>query len=200
MPAERSIIHSRLDAPEAQPMIDALIDEYSRRYADTEEFDIHEELSLFPAELFAPPYGDFLLIRRGDETVAGGAFMYLDDETAEIKRMWTSSKHRRQGLARSILGALEDEIAKRGYQRVYLTTGSLQPEAQKMYPALGYTPLFDTSLDPEEVGLLAFEKVIEPQREELLVDDHEAAARQREILAGLGEAHPAPEVRLADLV
>lgn len=199
MTAEHTIIHSRLDAPETQPMIDALIDEYSRRYAETAHFDVEEEMNLFPAELFTPPYGDFLLIRRGEETVAGGAFMYLDDDTAEIKRMWTSAQHRRQGLAKAILGALEAEIAQRGYKRIYLTTGALQPEAQRMYPAMGYIPLFDTSLDPEEIGLLAFEKVIEPHREGLLIDDHVAAARQREILASLGDAHPAPEVRLADL-
>lgn len=193
------VIHSRLDAPETRPMLESLVSEYSQRYRDNSAFNVAEEMNLYPAELFTAPYGDFLLIRRGEETIAGGGFMYLDDETAEIKRMWTSPRHRRQGLARAILDALETEIAARGYRRIYLTTGARQPEAQGMYRHLGYTPLFDVVANPEDIGLLAFEKEIHPQRPGLLIRDESAAARQRAILAGLGQSHPAPEIRLRDI-
>ena len=33
-----------------------------------------------------------------DEPVTGGAFRRFDDETAELKRIWTDSGHRRRGL------------------------------------------------------------------------------------------------------
>ncbi|QDW62166.1 GNAT family N-acetyltransferase [Oerskovia sp. KBS0722] len=82
--------------------------------------------------------------------------------TAELKRIWTHSAHRRRGLARQVLGELEHRAAERGYPRVYLTTGPRQPEAAGLYLSAGYTPLFDVTRDPEEIGPLAFEKWLCP--------------------------------------
>nr|WP_291475345.1 GNAT family N-acetyltransferase [Corynebacterium sp.] len=48
------------------------------------------------------------MVRRDGQTVAGGGFLYLDEETAEIKRVWTFPDHRRQGLSRTVMTALED--------------------------------------------------------------------------------------------
>lgn len=198
MSAADRVIHSTLDAPEARPMIEALISEYSQRYPDNAAFNVEEEMDLFPAVLLTPPYGDFLLIQRGEETIAGGGFMYFDDETAEIKRMWTSPHHRRQGLARAILTALENAIAARGYRRIYLTTGARQPEAQQMYRNFGYTPLFDLEADPEDIGLLAFEKEIISPSESILVEDGQLAEQQKQILKSMAHQHPQPTVRLED--
>ncbi len=143
-----------------------------------------------------------LLVRRGFETVAGGAFMYLDDETAEIKRMWTSSNHRRQGLSRAIMAALEEEITARGYRRIYLTTGPRQPEARNLYLALGYTPLFDVDGDIDAIGKLAFEKEIVPQNPGVEVRglrNRVLAWRQRRIIKKSFRWREYPEVRLRDL-
>ncbi|MFF3063871.1 GNAT family N-acetyltransferase [Oerskovia sp. NPDC057915] len=82
--------------------------------------------------------------------------------TAELKRIWTHSAHRRRGLARQVLVELEQRAAERGYPRIYLTTGPRQPEAAGLYLSAGYTPLFDVTRDPEEVGPLAFEKWLCP--------------------------------------
>lgn len=199
LPTTDQLIHSHLDAPEARPMIEALISEYSHRYPDNEAFDVAEEMSRFPADLLSPPEGDLLLIRRAGETIAGGGFMYLDGETAELKRMWTSPDHRRQGLARALLLALEAKVAARGYRRIYLTTGARQPEAQQMYHRLRYVPLFDTSVDPEELGILAFEKEITPARPGLLPMTGPVARRQQEIRREFLARQPLPEVRLRDL-
>jgi ribosomal protein S18 acetylase RimI-like enzyme len=82
--------------------------------------------------------------------------------TAELKRIWTHSAHRRRGLARRVLVELENRAAGRGYARIYLTTGPRQPEAAGLYLSAGYTPLFDVTRDPEEIGPLAFEKWLCP--------------------------------------
>ncbi|MEU4762123.1 GNAT family N-acetyltransferase [Actinosynnema sp. NPDC023794] len=75
---------------------------------------------------------------------------------AELKRIWTHSRHRRRGLARRVLAELEREAVRFGYARLYLTTGPRQPEARALYLATGYTPLFD--LTAEALPLLPFEK------------------------------------------
>jgi hypothetical protein len=86
--------------------------------------------------------------------------MSHDDETVELKRIWTRDDLRRQGLARRIVQALEEAAADLGYTRAYLTTGFRQPEATKLYLSLGYRPLFDVAVDPALYRSLPFEKHI----------------------------------------
>lgn len=154
------IFTSPLD-PRAKPLIDDLIREYDGRYGDFfSAGGAAEELNRYPAEAFAPPYGNFLLLFRNGETIGGGAFKHYDERTAEFKRIWTRSDLRRQGLARKVLVKLEVQAATQGYSRVYLTTGFRQPEAVGLYLGYGYTALFDRTVDPEVHKTLPFEKDI----------------------------------------
>ncbi|MGW3646458.1 GNAT family N-acetyltransferase [Streptomyces sp. NPDC000878] len=141
--------------PLVAPLLRELGDEYSTRYGK----DAHAELARYPDEEFTAAYGGvlLLLLERG-EPVAGGAFRRYDTNTAELKRIWTHSAHRRRGLARRVVEELEHEASTRGYHRIYLTTGPRQPEARALYLTTGYTPLFDTRADPETIGKLPFEK------------------------------------------
>lgn len=155
------LLHTSPLAPEAQPLVEGLIGEYDGRYGDlSRPGGARAELLRYPPRAFAPPIGDFLLLRRHGETIAGGAFMSHDDETAEVKRVWTRGDLRRQGLARRIMLALEESAAALGYTRVYLTTGFRQPEATALYLSLGYRPLFDPRADPALYRSLPFEKHI----------------------------------------
>ena len=145
--------------PRAKPLIEDLIIEYDSRYGDFFDRDgAIVELNRYPPEAFAPPRGNFLLLIRDGETIAGGAFMRYDERTAEFKRIWTRRDLRRQGLARTLLIELEAQALRQGYSRVYLTTGFRQPEAKGLYLTNGYTALFDPDADLEQLRHLAFEK------------------------------------------
>ncbi|MEV0176048.1 GNAT family N-acetyltransferase [Streptomyces sp. NPDC050803] len=149
-----------LSDPRVRPLLRELGDEYSARYGR----DAHAELARCPEEEFTAPHGGvLLLLLEHGEPVAGGAFRRYDASTAELKRIWTHSAHRRRGLARRVVAELEQEAGARGYRRIHLTTGPRQPEARALYLATGYTPLFDTEADPETVGPLPFEKYLAPQ-------------------------------------
>lgn len=190
----------------ARPLLDELDYEYATRYADFDGFeqpeDAPSEIELFPPFVFEPPLGLALLIVRDGQAIAGGAFMHLDERTVEYKRIWTSSKHRRQGLSRRVLAALDHEAASRGYSRVYLTTGPRQPEAKHLYLRTGFTPLFDVDADPETVVHLAFEKRITPTAARQRPKGLRARLRfwrQRRRIEWAHKYHPAPTVRLDDL-
>jgi GNAT superfamily N-acetyltransferase len=142
--------------PLVVPMLTELDHEYWIRYRHSLG-DIAEEMARRPVE-FGPPDGGVVLLLADGEPMAGGAFRRYDDRTAELKRIWTHSAHRRRGLARRVLTELETEIWNRGYRRIYLTTGPRQPEAMGLYLATGYTPLYDPHLDPEVIGPHPFEK------------------------------------------
>ena len=141
--------------PELQPLLDELVVEYSTRYGG---ISAHTELTEVAVTDFEAPDGTFLVLIENGETIAGGALRRYDDQTAEVKRVWTSSRHRRRGLASRVMAELELAAVALGYRRIHLTTGPRQPEARSLYLAGGYRPRFDVNADPESIGPLAFGK------------------------------------------
>lgn len=134
------------DDERAAPLFAALTVEYDARYGDLFG-GAAQELTRYPTHLFTAPHGAFVLLLEDDAAVAGGAFMpHPDEDTVEVKRMWTAAGHRRRGLARRVLTELEVLAAARGARRVFLTTGPRQPEARDLYLAADYTPLFDPAV------------------------------------------------------
>ena len=186
-----------LEDPRVAPLLTELAAEYAFRYGN--RFGgAEQELQRYPAADFAAPGGALLIVVENGSTVAGGAFRQLDSQTAELKRIWTSSKHRRRGLARFVLAELEAEALRRGYARLYLTTGPRQPEARELYLSTGYTPRFDVDADPEEVGLLAFGKVLNDARGRLGKPGEPGEARESGVREpGLPGASTAASHRVA---
>ena len=137
------------------PLLDELRIEYSTRYATDGP---HVTLTEVPASDFEYPQGCFVLLREGPDVIAGGALRRYDETTAEVKRVWTSLRHRRRGLALRLMAELEATALDVGYRRIHLTTGPRQPEARNLYLAAGYQPRFDLADDPELVGPHAFGK------------------------------------------
>jgi GNAT superfamily N-acetyltransferase len=141
--------------PLAAPLLDGL--SFDARY-DGQVAQEYRDLRAYPAEDFEPPGGVLIVALRDGVPVAGGAFRQYDPTTAELKRVWTASAHRRRGYGKLVVAELERIAAQRGYARIYLTTGWRQPEAVALYLATGYTPLYDLSLPDEDVGRHPFEK------------------------------------------
>ena len=158
-----SFIYTSPADPLARPLIDELSHEYESRYGEFYDREGGQrEMEKYPPELFTPEHGgSFVLLLRGGRAIGGGAFKrHSDAHTAELKRVWTHSAHRRQGLAAKVLRELEAQALRQGYARLYLTTGFRQPEAVGLYLGHGYTALFDTSLPHETYRHLPFEKTL----------------------------------------
>ncbi len=150
--------------PRVRPLLDELAVEYATRYGDLfGRGAAAEELNRYPAAEFAAPAGALLILQENGETVAGGAFRRYDPARRSSSGSGPTSAHRRRGLARVVLAELEAQAVRRGYRRVYLTTGPRQPEAKNLYLATGYEPLFDVDADPEAIKHLAFTKDLDPR-------------------------------------
>ena len=150
------------EAIELQPILSGLIREYAARYGDYFSRDAEVELT----EWYLAPQGIFVVLERDGEIIATGAYKPYDKDTAEIKRIWTKSSLRKQGLAAYVVQELERRALLAGYSRIYLTTGFRQPEAVRLYLSQGYDPQFDTTRNPEEYsqppfdGRLRFTKLL----------------------------------------
>lgn len=157
-----SFLYTTPTAELARPLVEQLTEEYHQRYGEFFGEPASAEMNRYPAERFAPPDGAFVLLLRDGVPIAGGAFMRYDENTAEFKRVWTDTNHRRQGLAQRILVELESHAAELGYTRIYLTTGFRQPEASGLYLKTGYTALFDKTIPLEQLQVLPYEKHLVP--------------------------------------
>jgi GNAT superfamily N-acetyltransferase len=133
------------DVPPARDLVGAMVAEMATVYGP---IDVPGMPSATPAD-FAPPHGTFLVgfDERG-APVCGGGVKRLDDEAAEIKRMYVVPEARRRGLARELLRALEDAARELGYGVVRLDTGPRQPHAQAMYESAGYRPIGNFNSNP----------------------------------------------------
>lgn len=91
---------------------------------------------------YAPPTGAFVLARLDGEAVGCAGLAAMDgDGTFEIKRMWTAPQARGLGVARRMLGRIEQIAAELGATRLVLDTNRSLSEAQALYRAEGYAPI-----------------------------------------------------------
>lgn len=198
-------VYTDITDPRAVPLFEELGVEYTARYGEGHSLEATSpEMRRYPPVLFRPPLGGFVLLLRDGVPISGGAFMPIDERTAEVKRIWTATGYRRQGLSSLVMAQLEAEVARRGYTRLYLTTGNRQPEARNLYLKSGYTPLFDVTAAPEMLGLLPFEKVIVPvrpygSRRPSLRERIEGWRQRRAVARAWTQRNPIP-VRLDDLL
>jgi len=100
------------DRPPAADLIAAMVVEMATLYGP---IDVPGMPSATPAD-FAPPHGTFLVGFDDDGApVCAGGVKRLDDDAAEIKRMYVVPAARGRGLARILLAALEGAALDLGY-------------------------------------------------------------------------------------
>ncbi len=80
-----------------------------------------------------------VMLYKGDQPLACGAFKEYADGVVEVKRMFTAEAARGQGLAVKVLDELEDWAKEEGYTKAVLETGKRQPYAVRLYEKQGYT-------------------------------------------------------------
>lgn len=113
-------------------------------------------------EDFVPPRGAFFVVWADGLPVACGGLKRLDsgERLGEVKRMFVLPSHRRRGLARRILEAVEGEARTLGLNRLWLETGNLQPEAIALYESAGYVRIPRYGPYADDDWSVCFEKVL----------------------------------------
>lgn len=122
-------------SPDAVWAVSQYFGELARRFG-FEAPDPSEE-----AGQYEPPRGLFLLVRRQGSPVACAGLRFLDDERAEVKRMWVAPAARGLGVASRLLTRLEELAASAGRSCVVLDTNSALTEAVALYERRGYQPV-----------------------------------------------------------
>ena len=110
---------------------------------DAEVLDIYQgtkvETGALSPEVKAAFDGVFLVARRNGVAVACGGVLVLDDTTGELRRIYARPEERGSGVARALVGALEQAAVELGLSRILLETGDRQTRAIRFYESLGYS-------------------------------------------------------------
>jgi putative acetyltransferase len=114
----------------------ALISELSAELAAL--YETTDGSAGFKPEDVEVPRAAFVIARIDGHAVGCGALRPLDEQTGEIKRMYTRREFRRQGVAQAILAELERLALSFGYTNVKLQTGPKQLNAAALYELVGY--------------------------------------------------------------
>ena len=88
------------------------------------------------------PAVTFVSYRDGGTVLGVAAIKELDAESGEVKSMHTAAAARGRGVGRALLSHLLDTARARGYQRVFLETGTTPgfAAARALYESAGFTP------------------------------------------------------------
>jgi putative acetyltransferase len=105
----------------------------------------------------------FVVAYDGETAIGCGAFRDLVDEqpTVEVKRMYVRPEYRGRKIGRLILRDLETRARDRGATRVRLETGTLQPEAVRLYEGAGYRPIPNFGDYVDAPASLCYERILE---------------------------------------
>ncbi len=106
---------------------------------------------LYHPDEFSPPHGAFVVVRNGDETMAGGGLRRVSEGVGEIERMWTAPQARGRGYARRVLAVLEATAIDYGYRTLRLKTATPQIAATALYRSVGYEPTRPNGLSGDYV-------------------------------------------------
>ena len=99
--------------------------------------------------------GAFLVAYLDGAAVGCGAVRRIDEETAELKRMYVEPSVRGRGVGRALVDALEREARLLGLKTIVLETGTRLAPAIKLYEKMGYAriPLFGEYLASPDTSL-----------------------------------------------
>jgi putative acetyltransferase len=136
-----------------RPEIHALLEEHLQSMY---ELSPPESVHALDLDKLRKPEITFWSAWEGPLLLGCGALMELSPRQGEVKSMRTPAAHRRRGAGRAILGHIIEVAKVRGYDRLYLETGSFDAfkPAQSLYTSCGFTfcdPFGDYVEDPNSV-------------------------------------------------
>lgn len=145
-----------IETAEHLDLVRALFEEYSlSRPGDPALADFHSEITALPGR-YAPPEGALLLAFHNNEPAGCVALRAIDEQTAEMKRLYVRPEYRGLHLGSALARAIIQEARRMGFRRMRLDTIAGMDDAQALYRRLGFQEIPAYRHNPNP-GTLFFE-------------------------------------------
>ena len=181
----RMRVHSATSS-EAQLLIAQLSDELAERYDQQDDGSGN-----FAAENEDGCRSVFVAGFLDDSPVACGAIRPLENDIAELKRMFVVKKYRGRKLSSRILQRLEVEASRLSYRSIRLETGNRQPEAIGLYEKSGYQRIAPYGQYVASERSICFEKPLDEQLSTVAeITKTSGTTRSAELLASSATGKP----------
>ena len=114
---------------------------------------LEEEHELHDVDNFQREYvenrGLFLVVMDDEKLVGTGAIKRLEENIAELKRLWLLEEYHGQRIGYQVVLQLLDFARAHGYEKVRLQTSQKQERAVRFYTRLGFykIPSYRESMD-----------------------------------------------------
>jgi putative acetyltransferase len=97
--------------------------------------------------------GMFLVVLNGAQVIGSGGLHILDNQTAELKRMWLLEAYHGQGIGYRLINQLFDFARKNGYTCIRLQTSPEQNRALDFYRKVGFGEITCYNEDFDEISM-----------------------------------------------
>ena len=98
--------------------------------------------------------GTFLVVLNGEQVLGSGALRKLDEDTAELKRMWLLEAWHGQGIGYRLISKLTHFAKEKGYAQIRLQTSPEQIRALGFYRNIGF---YEIPCYNDDVGEISME-------------------------------------------
>lgn len=127
-----------------------LFDQIKKVYGIDRMPEYHYDIDDLEKYYLLPPRNNFYIAFNGDEIVATAGIraydkdyeifegIYSAENTASIWRLMVDEKYRRHGLARNLVGKMEEFARSQKYDKIYLHTHRYLDAAIAFWKSLGY--------------------------------------------------------------
>lgn len=109
--------------------------------------------------MYASPVGGIILCREENEYIGCVGIRKIDDETAEMKRMWVKTGHHGKGIGSELLNRALQLAKDCGYKKIRLDTLNTMAPAISLYRKNGFAEIAPYYHNPDERALY-FEKLL----------------------------------------
>lgn len=109
--------------------------------------------------MYAPPYGGIILAKKGNEITGSIAIRKIENDTAELKRMYVRPLYQQQGIGANLLKEALLLAKNSGYKKIQLDTLSSMTPAINLYKKNGFYEIPPYYHNPES-NAVYFEKIL----------------------------------------